>query len=109
MEREKKLSDAAAKSAVLTCQSECAAQLSQQRAQWDSERQKLFRFVADAFKQFFSAQNSIDEHTLKQLVGRARDELKSLTESNAAIRRIIGAPASQRTDEAVAQAFLHHA
>jgi chromosome segregation ATPase len=39
MEREKKLSDAAAKSAVLTCQSECAAQLSQQRAQWDSERQ----------------------------------------------------------------------
>jgi BMFP domain-containing protein YqiC len=41
-----------------------------------------------------------------QILIKTRDELAALTATDAAVRRIVGAGAHQRTDDAVAQACL---
>jgi hypothetical protein len=66
----------------------------------------LLRFADHAFKQFFHPQNVNDVSAFKRIVNHAKKELALLTESNTAVRRIIGAASNQRTDEAVHQAVL---
>jgi chromosome segregation ATPase len=104
--REKRLHDAAVRAATLSAESDSATKLNEQKAQADNEKRRILVYVTDAFKQFFNPQDAIDEKTLKQVVGKARDELAALTETNTVIRRIVRASAHQRTDDAVAQAVM---
>jgi len=104
MEREKKVTEAAAKSVVMSVQSDCVTKLNEQKSQWYKEKRELLGFAAHAFKQFFHLQNVIDESAFKRIVNRAKEELALLTELNTAVRRIVGAASNQRTDEAVYQA-----
>jgi DNA repair exonuclease SbcCD ATPase subunit len=105
-ERDRKLAEANAKAAQLRTQSDYANRLDEQRAAWESERHRLLAFVADAFKRYLSLHDSIDERAVRQAVGKAKRVLDTLTESDEAIRRIVGAAVAQRTDDAVAQAFM---
>jgi hypothetical protein len=86
------------RAAVLSAESECAAKINEQRTD--------IAYAADSFKQFFNPQDVIDERTFRQIIGRAREELQILGETNAAVRRIAGAAAHQKTDDAVAQAVM---
>jgi chromosome segregation ATPase len=105
-DREKQLTQASAQLAIQTAESDCAARLNEQKAQWDKEKRRIIAYVADAFKQYFNPQEAMDERALKQVVCKARDELAALSATNAAVRRIVGAASHQRTDDAVAQACL---
>jgi DNA repair exonuclease SbcCD ATPase subunit len=105
-ERERKLHEAALRAAVLNAEAESAARMSEQKAAAENEKRRIIGFAADSFKQFFSPQDVIDERSFKQVIGRARDELVALTDTNTAVRRIVGAPAHQKTDDAVAQVVM---
>jgi chromosome segregation ATPase len=104
--REKKLHEAALRAAVLTAESDCAGRVNELKASADNEKRRILAYAADSFKQFFNPQDVIDERSFRQVLGRARDELAVLTEMNAAVRRIVGAPSHQKTDDAVAQALI---
>jgi DNA anti-recombination protein RmuC len=106
IERERKLNDAATKSALLRTQSECTSTINEQKATCENEKRQLMVYVADAFKQFFNPQDIINERMVKKIVDRAREELVQLTESNHAVRRLVGAESGRRTDDAVAQLLL---
>jgi predicted transcriptional regulator len=105
-DREKQLTQASAQLAIQTAESEYAAKLNEEKSRWDKEKRRIIAYVADAFKQYFKPQEAMDERTLKQIVTKARDELATLSTTNAAVRRIVGASSHQRTDDAVAQACL---
>ena len=106
MEREKKLSAASARSAVLTAESDCAAKMNDQKTKLESEKRRLYAFVADAFKQFYNPQETMDERSFRSVVNHVRDELNALTLTNTAVRRLVGASQHQKTDDAVAQALM---
>jgi chromosome segregation ATPase len=106
VERERKLQEATARAALLKTESEYAARLEECKAAVDRDKRKICAFIADAFKQYFGSPEGIDERAVRQIVTRAKGDLASLTETNEAVRRIVGAATGQRTDDAVAQAFL---
>jgi hypothetical protein len=106
IEREQKLHAAAVRAAVLTAESAFAAKIEDEKSQWESEKRRILSFVADAFKHFIGAHESIDEQTIRKAVSRAKKELVGLTEANTAIRRIVGAEGSQNTVDAVAQMLM---
>jgi chromosome segregation ATPase len=106
MDRERKLWEASSKSALLNAESEWNAKFNEQKVKWEGERRKLFSVAAESFRQFYNPQDAIDERSFRKVIDRAKDELTALSGSNACIRRIVGAGAGQKTDDAVAQALL---
>jgi chromosome segregation ATPase len=104
--RDKQLNQAAAQLAVQTAESDCASKANEQKAECEKDKRRLFAFIADAFKQLGSSQDKLDERSIKQLITKARDELATLSSVDASVRRIVGAGAHQRTDDAVAQVCL---
>jgi hypothetical protein len=106
IEREQKLREAATRAAVLNAEEMYGTKLEDCRAQWETEKRKIFGFIADNFKQYFNPQDLIDERTIKQVVKKAKKELVALNEDNGAVRRIVGAQPYQKTVDAVAQALI---
>lgn len=105
-ERESKIAESTAKSAIVNVESQCTAKLNEQRTKFESEKRKILSFVADEFREFFNACDSLDERSFHSIITRAKDELTRLQKMDSSIRRIVGATGRQTTDDAVAQIVM---
>jgi chromosome segregation ATPase len=69
------------------------------------EKQAVFRFIADAFKDFFDASN-LDETTFRQSVGKLAAAFASLRATDAAVRRLLQLGPAEFPEDAVARLML---
>lgn len=104
--REKRLSDTTAKNAAMSAESEYTAKLNEMRTRFEAEKRKLIANAVDEFRQFFNANDVIDERSYRCVICKAREELARLTKTDASIRRMVGATPQQSTDDAVAQFLM---
>jgi chromosome segregation ATPase len=81
--------NAAAKNGTAALESDCQTRLDIQQAKWQREKGRIFAFVIDQFRQFFTAGALADEAAFKSVVLRARDELAKFRSSDRAIRRLL--------------------
>ena len=102
-QRAKKAAENAAQSKIISVEADFNAKLNENRARLENEKRKLFAFAADHFRQFFNPSTAIDENIFRSLIVRASSELARLMSSDIAIRKMVGADARQKTDEAVAK------
>lgn len=107
MEREKKLNDNSTKAAILSAETNCASRIDELQTKFDNEKRRIYAFVADNFKQYFSPTDTLDERSFRSVVSKTRDELQTYIASDNAIRRMIGADSRQTTDDAVAQLVMN--
>lgn len=107
-ERDKKLADSTAKSAILNAETNFNTRLDELKCKFETEKRRNYAFIADTFKQFFNPHEGIDEKSFRTIVSRARDELSRLLASDLAIRRLVGAASHQKTDDAVAQLIMNN-
>jgi chromosome segregation ATPase len=89
MVREKKLTEAEAKSLVAAAESACHAKVDDQKAKWEQEKRRLLGFVIDQFRQFFNPQAKVDEDSFREVVLRAREELVKLLSCDQTIRTLV--------------------
>jgi hypothetical protein len=106
LEREKKVHEATSRAITLKAESDCTARLEEYKSASESEKRKVFAFIVDSFRQYLAGSDTVDEKVVKAVVVKAKAELANLTETDTAVRRIVSAGLGQRTDDAVAQAFL---
>lgn len=107
-DRDKKLADSTARSAILTAETNFNTRLDEQKSKCETEKRRIYSFIADTFKQYFNPHEGMDEKSFKSIVSRARDELSRLIASDLAIRRLVGAASHQKTDDAVAQLIMNN-
>jgi chromosome segregation ATPase len=100
-QRDAEVSRALVRNAELTAESLLAQKLEDAKAQYESEKRRLFSLAADEFRSFFNAADSIDERSYRQLLGRVKNELRKLSETDVVVRRLVGAAPKQSTDDAV--------
>ena len=84
----------------------CTARFSEQKTKWEAEKRRLLAFVADELRQFFNANEAIDERAFRSIITKAKEEITRLQKADSAIRRMVGASTRQTTDDAVAQLVL---
>ena len=106
-EREKKLIESSSKTTILNMENNLNNKLDEQKSKFDSDKRRIYGFVADAFKQYFNPHESIDDRSFKNIINRVKDELSRLSSSDLAIRRFVGAESHQKTDDAVAQLIMN--
>lgn len=104
--RERKLMESNFTAKRIAYETETAQKMSDERQKYEQDKRRLCTFGADAFKMFFNASSSIDEKSFRTVIENARDELTRLSQSDAAIRRIVAARGNQTTEDAVAQALM---
>lgn len=105
-ERQIKLNETTSKVALLSVQSEYHSKLDQEKAKMEEEKRRIYETVADSFKQFTSPHENLTEKSLKTTIMKARDEITRLTSLDSAIRRMVNADRTQKTDDAVAQMVM---
>jgi chromosome segregation ATPase len=103
LERERKLSEASTRAAIVAAESDFAVKLEEAKRSLESDKRRIFTFAADQFHQFCNSQDTIDEEAFKTIMTKAREDLTTLTKSDLTIRRTIGAAPGQETSEAVAR------
>jgi hypothetical protein len=87
--REKKLVEAEARSLVANAESASHTKVDEQKARWEQEKQHLFGFVVDQFRQFFNPQAKVDEESFREVILRAREELVKLLSYDQMIRTLV--------------------
>ena len=104
--RENKIAQTAIKGAAMSAESQYTAKLSEQKTKWEAEKRRILAFVADELRQFFNANEAIDEKSFRSIITKAKEEINRLQRTDAAIRRMVGATCRQTTDDAVAQLVI---
>ena len=107
-DRDKKLAESTTKTAILNAETNYNSRLEEMRSKYETDKRRLYAFVADNFKQFFNPHENIDDRSFKSIISRARDELSHHIQSDLAIRRLVGAASHQKTDDAVAQVLMNN-
>ena len=106
VERERKLLETTFTAKRIAYETELTKKLNDERARFEQEKRRICGYSVEAFKFFFDANASIDEKSYRNVIDMAHDELTKLTQSDAAIRRIICARDGQTTEDAVAQVVM---
>jgi chromosome segregation ATPase len=106
MERDSEVTQAMIKSATLSAETTANEKVREFKAKNENERRRLFALAADEFRSFFNAAEAIDERSYRGLLHRVKTELKRLSDSDAVVRRLVGASPKQSTDDAVAQVLV---
>ena len=106
LERAEKITQSTVKSSVVAAESQFNSRLAEQKTKFEAEKRRLISFAADEFRQYFNANDSIDERTYHSIIIKVKDELSRLQRIDGNIRRIIGASGRQTTDDAVAQLLM---
>lgn len=106
LDRERKLMETNVRTSKIAAESHYAMKLEEQKAKAEAEIRKLCAAGADAFRDFFDANEQLSERSFRALLEKAHDELARLSKSDAAIRRIVKAGERQTTEDAVAQAVM---
>jgi len=102
-DREKQLAESFAKAQIISNQVSTSKNLEENKRQFEEKKRMLISSVIDAFKQFSSPLDRIDERTFKNILDKAKNEMKRLTDSDTAIRRMVNVSDSQTTEDAIAQ------
>jgi hypothetical protein len=105
-ERQRKLTETAARSRTLQVDAEYRERMGGLRAEFDAEKRALFALVAETFAAFFNLADPIDERSLRGGMERAKAELARLAATEQEIRRLVGAVEGQTAQDAVAQLLL---
>lgn len=106
LEREKKLMESQIRAQKVATESQYNAKLEEQRTKAEVEKRRLFALGADAFRSFFNPSEQIDERSFKAVLEKARNTISKLSQSDVAIRRMLGAGEQQTTQDAVAQLLM---
>jgi chromosome segregation ATPase len=106
-EREAQVGAVALKSAQLNAEAAASQKLQELRTKSETEKRRLFSIAGDEFRAFFDAAVPIDERSYRGLLLRVKTELKRLTDSEAVVKRLVGAGPKQTIDDAVAQLVIH--
>jgi chromosome segregation ATPase len=101
-DRSLQVATAVGRTAELAAQESMTQKLQDVRTNLENERRRLFSVAADEFRTYFNAAETLDERSYRQLLAKVKTELKRLAESDASVRRLIGAAPGQPTDDAVA-------
>jgi chromosome segregation ATPase len=109
VDRDSRLHEAALTAATLKLETGAEQRISELKARHESEKRKLFAFVADQFRQFCDISQNISERSFREILLRVRSTLSGLSEMESALRRLTGAPQSQSVQEAVEQLVLRQA
>lgn len=106
-DREIKLTQTSAKAHVLANESKLNTQIAELKTKMQNSQRKLYAFIADTFRQYYSAQDGLDDKNVRMIISKAKSDIDRLQNIDASIRRLIGADGNQTTDDAVAQLFMH--
>lgn len=106
MDRTSKLVESTSRNAGLIAEANYTQKLNELRINFDSEKRKLFSFVATEFRQYFDPRDSIDENSFKHVLTSVSKALNDLRKTDDQIRRLVNANEDQNTDDAVAQIIL---
>jgi chromosome segregation ATPase len=101
--RDSQIAQAMIKNAQLTAESTASQKIQEAKAKFEDEKRRLFSVPAEEFRAFANAAAPIDERSYRALLGRVRNELKRLADSEAVVRRLVGAGPKQSTDDAIAR------
>jgi hypothetical protein len=104
--REKRLTEAVVKNAVIHARKESEQMLEEVKKKFNDEKSRLFAWAVDEFREFFNAGETFDEKSYRALLDRARNEMKRLVASDLAVRRLVGAEIGLATEDAVARFVL---
>lgn len=102
MEREKLILESQMRKRIIDVESQFNNRLDQVRSQYEAEQRRIYTYAAEQFKKFFNPTQQFNERAFKQTLESVKDELSRLTQSDNAIRRILGASDCQTTEDAVA-------
>jgi chromosome segregation ATPase len=102
-DRSLQLASAVGKSTELAAQASMTQKLQEVKTTFEIEKRRLFSVAADEFRTYFNAAETLDERSYRQLLAKVKSELKRLGESDAGVRRLVGAAPGQATDDAIAQ------
>lgn len=100
-ERDRKLSENQIKAKTMALEGSINSKLNEQKAKYETEKQRIYGLVATEFRQYFSPSGPIDDHSYQRLILKVRDDLAKLSKSDSIIRRLVSAGTNVSTDEAV--------
>jgi chromosome segregation ATPase len=102
-ERDAAVNQAMVKNAALASESTWVQRIQDLKAKHEADKRKLIAMAADEFRAYFNASDAMNEDAYRNLLHKVRMELRRLADSEAVIRRLVGANPRQPTDDAVAQ------
>jgi chromosome segregation ATPase len=102
-EQEAQANHVIVKAASVNAESSITGRIQELKSRLEAETQRIFALAADEFRTFVSCGLITDEQAYRALLAKVRAELQRFNESDAVIRRLIGASSRQATDDAVAQ------
>jgi chromosome segregation ATPase len=100
--RERALQEASVRAARLSAESALAQRLRDQQAAADADKRRLLGAVAEALPAFLGS-GPVDDRSAREAVGHARAELARLSDSDRAVRTVVGAGPHEHTADAVAR------
>ncbi|OHS97399.1 hypothetical protein TRFO_36375 [Tritrichomonas foetus] len=105
-QRDNALHDFSSKATIAAIENRFNEQLNDLRRKQEMEKMKIFRIAAEEMRDYFNANESMDENQFRRIIKQANDELHKLRENETTIRRMLSSSPSESTTEAVAQILL---
>ena len=106
MEREKQLIETKIKAANLSSEMKYQSLIEEEKSKRESEKRKLFGFVAKSFRQFFDGNTQLTDDCFKSIIKTASEEIDRLLAEEAAIKRLLGIGPNESPQDSVAKLLL---
>ncbi|OHT00453.1 hypothetical protein TRFO_32859 [Tritrichomonas foetus] len=106
MEREKQLIETKIKAKNLSSEMKCQALLEEEKSRQETEKRKLFGFVAKSFRHFFDGKTQLTDECFKSVIKSASYELERLLAEEAAMKRLLGIGPTESPQDSVAKLLL---
>ena len=107
-DRERKLLQASNNTNQLNAESKFSSKLAEARANLDAEKNDIFSFVCNEFRDNFDPRDPINERSFRKCVINTKQELSRLQKSDSQVRKMVRASPTQSTTDAVAQLIVSH-
>ncbi|EAY15693.1 hypothetical protein TVAG_406070 [Trichomonas vaginalis G3] len=106
LDREKKLRENQTKAIVLTTEMKCQSMIDEEKANSESEKRKIFAFVASQFKKFFDGRKTLDEETFKSIINGLKTDYDSVNDQLDGVRRLLGLSDDENPVDALSKLLL---
>ena len=108
LERERRLNESTIRALKVQADATYNEKLEEQKAKAETEKRRILAMGVDAFRNFFNPTDQIDERSFRNVMDRAKERIAQLTQSDLAVRQMLGAGERQTTPDAVAQLLMTH-
>lgn len=105
--RDKQLAEARVKTMELSFMTQKQMEIEEERSKIESQRRSIYAYVAVQFRPFFDVTtNFLSDEGFKSFVEKCSNELRRLTKTEAALRRLLGLHVNESIEDAVSQILV---